>query len=178
MLSSTMTTSTPRPAPATNASQASLQLHKIDHPDDENIANVLALSNAVFDFNGTTKHGLISYWRDCLSHPSSFILYLAPDAEPTRPVAFLFVIWRIYDSPLKNGDAEGQHVWLAGVSPEWRQHGCLARMMHELNYINRLTICTHPIYYPQMWKWLTGRGWIQEREFPDGKVMFYRPEQI
>ncbi|KAH9893578.1 hypothetical protein C8Q73DRAFT_538957 [Cubamyces lactineus] len=170
-----MTTSTPT---ATHTPQALLQLHKIDHPDDESIPNVLALSNAVFAFDGSTKHGLISYWRDCLSHPSSFILYLAPEAEPTRPVAFLFVIWRKYDSPLKNGIAEGQHVWLAGVAAEWRQGGCLARMVHELRHIDKLTICTHPRRFPQMWNWLTRRGWKQEREFEDGKVMFTRPAQI
>ncbi|KAI0653022.1 hypothetical protein C8Q70DRAFT_1164660 [Cubamyces menziesii] len=170
-----MTTST---AATAHTPQASLQLHRIDNPDDENIPRILALSNAIFDFDGSTKHGLISYWRDCLVHPSSSILYLAPDAQPTRPVAFLFVIWRKYDEPLKSGTAEGPHVWLAGVSAEWRRGGCLARMVHELRDIESFTICTHPRRYPHMWNWLTRRGWIQEREFEDGKVMFIRPAQI
>lgn len=178
-LSSAMTTSEPSP---TMATRTPLQLRRITAPDDENLGRVLALSNAIFSTvfsdHESTKRGSMPYWRDQLSHPSSFIIYLAPSSEPDNPVAFLFVTPRAYDHPLKSGAVEGLHVWLAGVSPEWRAAGCLTRMVCELGGIDILTICTHPSLFPLMWRWLTRRGWLQEQEFADGKVMFSRPEVI
>ncbi|KAI0676117.1 hypothetical protein C8Q78DRAFT_369688 [Trametes maxima] len=161
----------------TTAVADALELHTIDALVDENVSNVLALSNLIFGVDGRTdvKHGSLSSWRNRLSHPSSFILYLAPASNPNEPVAFLFVVPRQHDPPLWSGATDGIHIWLAGVLPEWRAAGCLARMVRELDDVDTLTVCTFPSRFPAMWNWLTRRGWLQEHEFSDGKVLFSRP---
>ncbi|KAI0630646.1 hypothetical protein C8Q77DRAFT_1062937 [Trametes polyzona] len=157
------------------ATRPQLQLHRITTPDDDNIGRVLTLSNAIFSADESTKHGSLSYRRDQLSHPSSFIIYLTPTTSPPNdPVAFLFVLPRNYDPPLHNGATEGLHIWLAGVAPEWRAAGCLTTMVNELNDIGVLTVCTYPLRFPLMWKWLSRRGWLPEQEFADGKIMYSR----
>ncbi|KAI0351341.1 hypothetical protein OH77DRAFT_948222 [Trametes cingulata] len=178
-LSSAMTTSSSATRTTTvQAASSSLQLHRIDSPEDEHVESVLALFNAIFPPDPSAKRGSLQTWRTKLSHPSSFILYLAPRTQPTKPVAFIFVTSRVYDSPLKSGAPEGLHIWLAGTSPECRAAGCLTRMVHELKNIETLTICTHPTRFPHMWNYLTRRGWIQEQVFPEGKVMFSRPDVL
>ncbi|KAI0640720.1 hypothetical protein C8Q79DRAFT_1113905 [Trametes meyenii] len=139
----------------------------------------MALSNLIFDVDGSTdvKHGSLSYWRNHLPRPRSFIVYLAPASNPSEPVAFLFIIPRLHNLPLRNGATDSVHIWLAGVLPEWRAAGCLARMVREFDDIHMLTVCTFPARFPAMWNWLTRRGWTQEQEFPDGKlkVLFSKP---
>ncbi|KAH9857298.1 hypothetical protein C2E23DRAFT_807413 [Lenzites betulinus] len=167
-----MTTTPPAPT-----ADSPLVMRRVTTPDDENIERVLHLSNVIFSADESTKHGSLPYWRNCLLHPASFIIYLTPISPGSdNPVAFIFVIHRKHDRPLKNGATHSTHVWLAGVSPERRRAGCLARMMHEVDNIRPLTICTHPSRYPMMWSWLNRRGWPQEREFADGKVMFSKTE--
>lgn len=173
-LSSTMTSYMPTP---TTAPSTPLHIRRIDTPDDENIERVLAMSNDIFAVTDSTdKHGSLPYWRNHLSHPSSFIIYLASSIQPDLPVAFIFVIPRQYDPPLTNGAVRGLHIWLAGVSPEWRTAGCLTRMIRELDDIDTLSICTFQLRFPLMFDWLTRRGWLQEQKFPDGKVLFSRPK--
>ncbi|KAI0364682.1 hypothetical protein BV20DRAFT_825465 [Pilatotrama ljubarskyi] len=172
-----MTTSSSSTATTAAADLSSpLQLLRIDSPDDENLERILALSNSIFSPDGSTKHSSLQHWRNQLSHPSSFIVYLVPSTGPTEPVAFAFVEYRAHDSPLKSGAAESLHVWLAGTSPHWRKTGCLTRLFQELRGIETLTICTIPARFPDMWKWLTRRGWIQEQELAEDKVMFSRPD--
>lgn len=173
-LSSTMTSSEPTP---TTAPSTPLRIHRIDTPDDENIERVLAMSNAIFAVTDSNdKHGSLPYWRNHLRHPSSFIIYLASNIQPDIPIAFIFVIHRQYDPPLTNGAVDGLHIWLAGVSSEWRTAGCLTTMIRELDDIATLTICTFQSRFPLMFSWLNRRGWLQEQKFPDGKVMFSRPK--
>lgn len=86
----------------------------------------------------------------------------------------MFAIPRVTEPPLRNGRAESTHIWLAGVLHEWRKGGCLARMVRELDGIEQLTVCTYPTRFPDMWRWLTHRGWVQERELADGKVLLSR----
>ena len=156
------------------AQPTDLQLCRIHSPDDENVAKVLTLSNAIFNADGSTKHGQLAYWRKQLAHPSSFIIYLAPTSAPDTPVAFVFVTHRVNDPPLRSGATDSVHIWLAGVLPEWRKGGCLGRMVRELDCVEELTVCTFPSRYPDMWRWLNGRGWVQERELADGKIMLSR----
>ena len=161
------------------ATQASaLQLHKLASPDDPLLPTVLALSNAIFntDPSEDATHGSLAEWQARLARPSSFIVYLAPPTEAApQPVAFLFMIPRITNPPLRNGVIESTHIWLAGVLPEWRRGGCLATMVAALDDIDPLTVCTYPSRFPNMWAWLNRRGWVQERELGEGKVMFSRP---
>ncbi|KAI0690877.1 hypothetical protein C8T65DRAFT_671115 [Cerioporus squamosus] len=151
-----------------------LALHRIHSPEDKNLPNVLALSNTIFSADGSTKHGSLPYWQHHLSHPSSFVVYLAPASSLDKPIAFLFLIPRTNSPPLKNGANDSLHIWLAGVLPECRKGGCLTRLVQELDAANVLTVCTYPTRFPNMWRWLVGRGWVQEREFDDGKIMLSR----
>ncbi|RPD57207.1 hypothetical protein L226DRAFT_536633 [Lentinus tigrinus ALCF2SS1-7] len=151
-----------------------LELHRIDSPNDENLPRVLTLSNAIFSADGSTKHGSLPYWQNHLKHKSSSIIYLTPVTASDNPVAFLFLIPRSTTPPLKNGASNSLHVWLAGVLPECRTGGCFTRLMNELNDVDQLTVCTFPTRFPDMWRWLTSRGWVQERELDEGKVLLSR----
>ena len=153
---------------------AELALHRIDSPEDNRLPSILALSNAIFSADGSTKHGSLTYWQNHLTHPSSFIIYLAPASTPDKPVAFVFVIPRTTTPPLKNGASDSLHIWLAGVLPECRSGGCFTRLVDQLGNADQLTICTFPSRFPNMWRWLTSRGWVQERELDEGKILFSR----
>ncbi|OSD04912.1 hypothetical protein PYCCODRAFT_1352168, partial [Trametes coccinea BRFM310] len=115
------------------------------------------------------------HWRSParLSDPSSFILYLSPTSEPARPVAFIFVNPREYDPPILE-HRKGLHAWIAGASLDWRNGGCLTRMVHELDDIPVLIICTFPSRFEVMWKWLLRRDWAVERDLGAGKVSLSR----
>ena len=157
------------------AMPAGIELFRIDCPEDDNLPNILALSNTIFSADRPTKHGSLLYWQNHLKHISSCIIYLAPTSTPDKPVAFVFVIPRTTTPPLKNGATESLHIWLAGVLPECRAGGCFTRLMSELGDADQLTVCTFPSRFPQMWRWLTSRGWVQERELGDGKVLLSKP---
>ena len=146
-------------------------LHTIHSPDDPQLADILALSKLIFSSNEATKHSSLDYWKNHLAHPVSRILYLAPTSAPTQPIGFIFVIPRTSEPALRDGANDSAHVWLAGVLPEWRKAGCLTRMIQELDGLGQLTICTYSSRFPNMWRWLNSRGWTQEREFDDGKVL-------
>jgi hypothetical protein len=90
-----------------------------------------------------------------------------------KPVAFLFAHPRTHLPPLQDGTIESMHIWLAGVLPEWRKSGCLQRMTREVVTDPELTytVCTTPSIFPDMWPWLLKRGWRQERDLGEGKVM-------
>ncbi len=156
------------------ADPTDLTLHAIHSPDDPQLEHILALSNRIFSSDATTKHGSLSYWQNHLTHPVSKILYIVPPSAPAQPIGFIFVIPRTTQPPLKNGATDSVHIWLAGVLPEWRKAGCLTRMIQELAGVGQLTVCTYPARFPNMWKWLNGRGWVQERDFEDGKVLLSR----
>ncbi|OBZ73852.1 hypothetical protein A0H81_06452 [Grifola frondosa] len=110
-------------------------------------------------------------WQDHLSHPSSIILYLSPEYTPDEPVAFLFAYPRRHATSLRGGQKESLHIWIAGVLPKRRKEGCLARLINELDSNAFLTTCTNPTQFPDMWRWLTRRGWVVDQELGGGKVM-------
>ncbi|KAI0765629.1 hypothetical protein BD413DRAFT_163623 [Trametes elegans] len=161
--------------PSASTDIASLNLYRIDSSDDGRVENILTLSNFIFAADDSTKHGSLPYWRRSLSHPSAFILFLASESRPDTPVAFLFVIPRTYNPPLRSGATDGLHIWLAGVRPTFRSAGCLTTMVRQLGNIGTVTVCTFPSRFPDMWNWLTRRGWLLEQELEEGKVMFSRP---
>lgn len=160
-----------------------LRIHvlKRDSPDlDAALLAVLSLSNEIFSPDPNTKYSSLSFWKERLSHESSLIVYLTtprPDGGTTRmddrPIAFLFVHPRTHDPPLQDGSINTPHIWLAGVLPEWRKIGCLQRMMREVvtEPDCTYTICTIPSVFPNMWPWLLKRGWKQERELGEGRIM-------
>ena len=156
------------------AQASNLSVHTIDSPDDPLVSDILALSNNIFSVDSTTKHGSLTYWKTHLAHPVSKIVYLRSALSPEQPIGFIFVIPRTSEPPLLNGVTQSVHIWLAGVLPEWRKAGCLTKMVQELGTADQLTICTYPSRFPSMWKWLNSRGWVQEREFEDGKVLLSR----
>ncbi|KAI9067933.1 hypothetical protein FKP32DRAFT_1549029, partial [Trametes sanguinea] len=131
------------------------------------------ISHAIFSSDESMKYGSLDHWRSRLSDPSSFILYLSPTSEPARPVAFTFVILREYDPPIRE-HTTGLQIWIAGASPDWRNSGCLTRMVHELDDTPMLTICIFPSRFEAMWNWLLRRGWEVERDLGGGKVMLSR----
>ena len=156
------------------AQPSDLTLHTINSPDSPQVAVILALSNRIFSSDTSTKHGSLAYWQNHLAHPVSKIFYLVSASAPEQPVGLIFVIPRTTEPPLKNGGTDSVHIWLAGVLPEWRKSGCLTQMIQELRDVDQLTVCTYPSRFPNMWKWLNSRGWVQEREFEDGKVLLSR----
>lgn len=159
--------------------------HRIDanSPDlAETLPQVMALSSKVFNPwpQPNAKYTSVEHWKECLSHETSAIIYLtrytehgSDHAEFKEPVAFLFAYPRTHTPPLEDGSSGSLHIWLAGVLPECRRGGCLQRMMEELTVDPRplYTICTSPERFPNMWSWLSKRGWHVEREFPEGKIM-------
>ena len=150
-----------------NSEIATLAMHRlvIDSPDlDEKISRVLALSNAIFSSDPSSKYASLPYWRARLAEPSAVLLYLtapAPTQTPTNdhsrdvePIAFLFAHPRTHAPPIHNGAADSLHIWLAGVAPEWRRGGCLGKLVEELRMGSadrHLTVCTYPIIFPDMW---------------------------
>ncbi|KAH9916636.1 uncharacterized protein B0H18DRAFT_1037845 [Fomitopsis serialis] len=157
--------------------ESTLELHRLDYGSPE-LANVLPevlrLSNAIFDTDPHSKYASLEEWTRRLSAPGSIIAYLSPPSSPAHPVAFLFAHPRRHTPPLAGGETDSVHVWLAGVLPERRKEGCLARMVAVLGSAQVMTVCTTPDAYPVMWKWLMGRGWSVERDLGGGKVMLSR----
>ncbi|KAI1791919.1 hypothetical protein LXA43DRAFT_1009855 [Ganoderma leucocontextum] len=156
------------------AQPTDLTLRTIRCPDDPHLAGILALSNRIFSSGRATKHASLAYWQNQLTNPVSRILYLIPAFTPEQPIGFIFLIPRTTQPRLKNGAIDSVHIWLAALLPEWRKAGCLTRMIQELDGVDQLTICTYPSRFPNMWRWLNSRGWVQEREFEDGKVLLTR----
>ncbi|KAH9939091.1 uncharacterized protein BXZ73DRAFT_44055 [Epithele typhae] len=169
---------------AAEAAASELVLHTISGPEDPRLPAVLALSNAIFNSDPASKHGSLDAWRERLANPISQIVFLAPSTAPSedetaiRPVGFLFVIPRATEPPLNNGVVHSAHVWIAGVRPEWRRGGCLATMVDALDRFEHLTLCTFPARFPDMWAWLNRRGWVQERELGDGKILLSRSKKL
>jgi len=168
---------------------ASTKLHILtsQSPDLEfTLPGIIAFSNAIFSADPTTKYGSLSYWKERLSHPSSVIIYLTPTdtgdpEEDITSVGFLFAHPRTHTPPLEAGQAETLHIWLAGVSPKWRNGGCLAKMVDAIpagNGFELLTVCTTPGKFPDMWKWLQKRGWKVERDMGEGKVLLSKPVTV
>jgi hypothetical protein len=125
-------------------------------------------------------------WRERLEDPTSSIIYLTLASDTSKPVALLCVYPRSHVPPLNipytNSSTQGKgaivgesmHIWLAGVREDVRKHGCLATMMHELDNLEVVTICTFPEKFGNMWRWLTKRGWQVERDFGNGKIQLIR----
>ena len=137
------------------------------------LPTVLHLSNSIFNANPDSKYASFDEWNRRLSVSGAVIVYVAPRSDHMRPVAFLFAHPRLQVPPLACGEENSLHIWLAGVLPERRKEGCLAQMVKSLYTRTSLpfTICTTPEMYPDMWRWLTARGWTVERELAGGKVM-------
>lgn len=150
------------------------------------LPRIIAFSNAIFSADTSSKYASITYWRDRLSSLSSVIIYLtSSDAEseaeavrdansPITPIAFLFAHPRTHAPPLRSGHTvETLHVWLAGVSPDYRKAGCLQRMMDAIpqDEFGVLSVCTTPERFPEMWGWLRKRSWDVERDMGGGKVL-------
>lgn len=140
---------------------------------DAALLQILALSNAIFSAQPDSKYASLAIWRERLSHQDAQLIYLTL-ADATEPIAFLFAHPRLHDPPLPvSSTTESLHVWLAGVLPEYRKHGCLALMMAKLamHAARPLTVCTTPATYPDMYRWLVRNGWLEERGLADGKLM-------
>ncbi|OCH89778.1 hypothetical protein OBBRIDRAFT_648827 [Obba rivulosa] len=138
------------------------------------LPRIISLSNAIFSAEPGSKHASLALWQERLSYTSSVIVYLVPESSPNDPVAFMFAYPRSHSIPLSGGEHESLHIWLAGVLPGMRRAGCLSRMIHELDLTPLLTVCTIPQRFPDMWRWLTSRGWVVIRDLGEGKVMLER----
>lgn len=142
-------------------------------------------------------HTSLEEWRKRLSDPASNIIYLALQPNDQFPVSsrnpsaagLLFAHPRSHPEPLKNGCTQSLHIWLAGVSEEYRGRRCLDIMVNALIELERkqrgpepstmlvLTVCTTPLRFPSMWSWLKARKqWVLEREWVWGKVMLSMTE--
>ena len=148
---------------------------------DDMLPRVVTLSNAIFLPDTTSKYASIVYWRTRLAEPASVILYLmATSLEGSdEPVAFLFAHSRTHTPPLHNGTTESLHIWLAGVLPDRRRGGLLGKLVEELSATadRRLTVCTYPSVFSDMWHWLQRREWYVERELQEGKVLLSKEAQ-
>ncbi|KZT65515.1 hypothetical protein DAEQUDRAFT_731331 [Daedalea quercina L-15889] len=158
----------------------SLILHRCTADDklSTTLEKILRLSNSIFGTEPQSKYASFDEWKRRLSAPGSVVVYLAPQTSPALPVAFLFTHPRHHSPPLAHGETDSLHIWLAGVTPEKRKEGCLATMVAALGFIPVLTVCTTPDVYPDMWRWLMGRGWSVERELSGGKVMLSKTHQM
>lgn len=182
----------------------SLVLHRITKasPDiEEMLPRILSLSNEIFGSSPElTKYAALAVWRDRLRLPGAFIVYLAPSPAPhllvasgiapddesshpslhataSSPVAFLFAQPRTHAPPLASGVKQTVHIWLAGVLPARRRAGNLGRLVRTAEAAAAagvLTVSTVPERYPDMWWWLTRRGWVVERQIGGGKVLLVK----
>lgn len=147
-------------------------------PDAEQILPIiLTLSNDVFQPESQSRHTSLDVWKARLASPSSYITYVTSSGSATPPnaedaIAFLFVHPRTHDPPLHNGQTESLHIWLAGVRPAYRKMGLLRKMVDKVleDATGTVTICTIPPRFPDMWAWLTKRGWNVEREAGEGRI--------
>jgi ribosomal protein S18 acetylase RimI-like enzyme len=173
-----------------------LSLRYLSHEDESGstIASILHLSNSIFNPESDSHRTSLEEWKTRLSDPASSIIYLVlqpsddPGKFPHRPapaVAFIFAYPRSHPEPLRNGSLHSLHIWLAGVSEEYRGRGCLDTMVNALFELERkrrgpgassmptFTVCTSPSKFPSMWAWVRARArWVLEKEWDGGKVMF------
>ena len=186
----------PRSA-VTTMSQGALELKFLSREaEDAVVASITQLSNSIFCPKWGSRYASLEEWKRRLSDPSSSIIYLVPhsnsppassgDDQPPvpQPVAFLFAHPRSHPEPLKDGSSQSLHIWLAGVSEEYRGRSCLDSMVNALIDLERnrrgsksspmptLTVCTTPSKFPLMWSWLRARTrWVVEKELEGGKVL-------
>lgn len=161
-------------------SMAEVQSLQANSTDVETTLPILIqFSNAIFSADPNSKHASLTVWKQHLSSPSSIILYVSsagpsPPSSPSEVVAFLFAHPRTHSPPLRTGETGTLHIWLAGVLPEQRRLGLLQKMMDDMSarVTGRVTICTIPERFPNMWAWLTKRGWEVERDAREGRIMF------
>ena len=148
------------------------------------LPQIISFSNVIFSADPNTKYASITHWKERLSHPSSVIIYLTPTdggGDTILPIGFLFAHPRTHTPALYSGHTETLHIWLAGVSPEWRKAGCMQRMVDAVLHPSSgdpttsgfafLTVCTTPERFPDMWKWLLKRGWNVERDMGADKIL-------
>lgn len=158
-----------------------LELHKLtkNSPDyASTLPRILSLSNNIFNPDPRSKYASVSVWHDRISLQTSLIVYMTPASQETDvPAAFLFAYPRAHDPALSTGHSTSLHIWLAGVSPDYRNNGCLGRMVEELkkNSGQPLTVCTLPSVYPDMWNWLRRREWVVERTIEGEKILLSSP---
>lgn len=185
--------------------QETLELRYLSHEDqsDAVVASILHLSNSILGGSESESHRTsLEIWKTRLSDPASTIVYIVPRPSgddrfatvPLRsstytpagsrmtPVAFIFAYPRSHPEPLRDGSSRSLHIWLAGVSEEYRGRRCLGAMVNALMELEKnrqgspslptLTVCTSPTRFPSMWAWLKTRTqWVLEKEWDDGKVM-------
>ena len=155
------------------------QILRADSLDlDQILPLILSFSNEVFQPETESKHTSLDVWKKRLSSPSSIILYVTHSGARTATevsdvMAFLYAHPRTHTPPLRNGETETLHIWLAGVRPGRRRTGLLQMMVDKLlqNATGTLTICTIPPRFPDMWAWLTKRGWTVERDASEGRIL-------
>ena len=178
-------------------SQGVLELKFLFHDaDDAAVVSIMQLSNSIFCPESGTRYTSLEEWKRRLSDPTSSIIYLVPqpnnppvssggDRPPIPPpVAFIFAHPRSHPEPLKDGASQSLHIWLAGVSEDYRGRGCLDTMVNALVDLQQkrrgsdsspmptLTVCTTPSMFPSMWSWLRVRTrWVVEKDWEGGKVM-------
>ncbi|KAF9648627.1 hypothetical protein BDM02DRAFT_3186951 [Thelephora ganbajun] len=170
-------------------SEKAFELKFLSHEsEDAVVASILQLSNSIFNPESESRYASFEEWKRRLSDPASSIVYLVHrsgrSTVPPPPVAFLFAHPRSHPEPLKNGSSQSSHIWLTGVSEEYRGRGCLDTMVDvlidleqqrrgsELSSMPTLTVCTVPAAFPSMWTWLRARTqWALEKELDGGKVL-------
>ena len=160
------------PMTAENTFSDVLQLKRL--ATDVQIQAILNLSCQVF---GTTikdsaesRFASLSEWRGRLTDPKSRIFYIC-DTE-SRPVAFLF----LHPKSLMNKDH--LHIWLAGVSEQYRQLGLWKNLLdaahiHAQNLDMPLSIRTNQYKFPAMYAFLSGSFNWQEYERDDSGSITY-----
>ena len=138
------------------------------------IQTILNLSCQVFGTpsidSAESRFASLSEWRSRLRDPKSLIFYIC---EPkSRPVAFLF----LHPKLLMNKDH--LHIWLAGVSEQYRQLGLWrnlldAAFIHARNLDMPLSIRTNQYKFPAMYAFLSGSFKWQECERDDSGSITY-----
>ncbi|KAH8093237.1 hypothetical protein BXZ70DRAFT_388946 [Cristinia sonorae] len=161
-----------------------LHILTAESPDlDVILPGLVSFSNGIYSADPTSKYASIDYWKQRLSHPASVIIYLTAahtddPEESITPIGFLFAHPRSHTPPLPvSGQTETLHIWLAAVSPKWRRAGCLEKMVNAIpsGGFGVMSVCTHPERFPNMWKWVRGRGWQVEQELEEGKICLSKP---
>lgn len=124
------------------------------------LKKVLKLSCQIFGTEeGSNKYSDVTEWELRLEDKRSIIYYAYNDGD-SEPVALLFAHPKIFCE----FEGECLHIWLAGVSENFRKQYLFTALMDSVHQYARdlkmrLTVCTEPSKHQAMFAYLQKQGW-------------------
>jgi GNAT superfamily N-acetyltransferase len=163
------------------------EYHSLDSTSPESqVSAILSLSDTIFSEiapASDNKYSSFSLWKERLSLPNSIIFFATVPSTTLNAdvdsVGFVFAYPRSvsdYSTLIKDrlnlSESDGPdgkllHIWLCGVSPDYRSKGVFNKLMSLTEKFARehgfklLTVATVPKTFERMFTVLKGSGWIE-----------------